>query len=431
MPRPKKKAESVSNSDTFINNLDDEAVPETPTVREKHTVVTQWVQNKPLGADAVAEAETDDDESFIDELSADDPIAEVVEEMAESSLDWSLTVYRLPSFEENGKAGAGYKKFCGSIPIPSPTWLRHQQYLEEIQRGFARNGESNYFKIEARKGNRIKKELGVVAIEPLSAANVPGVAGLPVDANGSTINVYGNQQNPFDMMEAFTKQFATFQKLQTAMLPPWAKNLDPLAMTQQQPAAAPVVNTTEGALMTLLNSDDQLLTAATGKLRKLLKGSDDAADEKSVWDFLTALVTSPTLPQTVQTVIAQFRAPQNHQATASQPPDTPPQVSPDVAAYQRLLTMLTNSMRLNGDVTTALAALDGFTALFPEHRGNVESFLDLDTQQLLQMLAQSFPSAAEVVELPHAAEWVGKLKAAYFGEELTDGEPVSTRQPTT
>jgi len=413
MPRAKKKTESVLNQNTFVDVLDDEAPVETPTVREKHTVVTQWVQNKPLGSDAIADSDTndEDDENFIDDLAADDPIAEVVEEMAESSLDWSLTVYRLPSFEENGKAGAGYKKFCGSIPVPSPSWLRHQQHLEEIQRRFARNGESNYFKIEARKGNRIKKELGVVAVEPLPTASVPGVA-LPVDANGSTINVYGNQQNPLDMMEAFTKQFATFQKLQNAMLPPWAKNIDPTAITQQPASVVP--NTTEGALMTLLNSDDQLLTAATSKLRKLLKGGDDAQEEKSVWDFLTALVTSPTLPQTIQAAISQFR-PQPGQA--NQPTDTaPPTVPPDVAAYQRLLGMLVQAMRLNAPAQTALAALDGFTALFPEHQASVESFLSLETPQLLQMLAQTFPPAAEAVALPHATEWVDKLKAAYFGE---------------
>lgn len=416
MPRPKKKAESVPKQDTFSEVLPVVESEEAPTVREKHTVVTQWVQNKPLNTDLATEEDSGDDEDELDDLLPDDPILETVEEMAENSLDWSLTIYRLPSFEQDGKAGAGYKKFCGSIPIPSPSWLRHQQHLEEIQRRFARNGESNYFKIEARKGNRIKRELGVVAIEPLPVANVPGITGLPVDPNNSTINVYGNQQNPADLMDAFTKQFATFQKLQAAMLPPWAKNLDPTAMAQsQQQAASPAANTTEGALMTLLNADDELLNQAVGKLRKVFRG-DGAVEEKGPWDAVVALLTSPTLPQTVSMLAQQFRAPQPDQATGSQPPDSPPPLPPDVLAQQRLLAVLTNAMRLNSDVATVLPALDGFVELFPEHRGSVEGLIAAETNQLLGMLPQFFPPSAEVVGMPHAPEWVGKLKAVYFGE---------------
>lgn len=414
MPKPRKKAEAVLKQDTFSEDLPVAEPEGTPTVREKHTVVTQWVQNKPLSTDSAAESDSDDDEEVFEDLSPDDPILETVEDMAESSIDWSLTIYRLPSFEENGKAGAGYKKFCGSIPIPSPSWLRHQQHLEEIQRRFARNGESNYFKIEARKGNRIKRELGVVAIEPLPVANVPGMAGLPIDPNNSTINVYGNQQNPADLMETFTKQFAMFQKLQAAMLPPWAKNLDPTVLTQQAAAANPATSTTEGALMTLLNSDDELLNQAVGKLRKMFRGDGASIEEKGPWDAVVALLTSPTLPQTISMLAQQFRVAQP--ANGHTQPEAPPQIPLDVQAQQRLLAALTNAMRLNLNPEEALPAIDGFLALFPEQRQVIEQLLSAEPAQLLGALPQFFPPAAEVVGLPHAVEWVGKLKAVYFGE---------------
>lgn len=417
MPRTKKKVETVLNQDTFSEDLPVALDEEPPTVREKHTVVTQWVQQKPLGAEPVTETDDDGDDDDSLELAPDDPIAEVIEEMAESSLDWSLAVYRLPGFEENGKAGAGHRKFSGAIPIPSPEWLRNQFHLEEIQRKFAREGMSNYFALEARKGNRIKKTLGVVAVEPLPPTNVPGINGLPVDPNGSTINVYGNQQNPADLMETFTKQFTTFQKLQAAMLPPWVKNLDPTALMQQQPPANPAPNTTEGALMTLLNADDELLNQAVGKLRKVFRGDGASAEEKGPWDAVVALITSPTLPQTIQMLAQQFRVPQPDQATGNQPPDSPPPMPPDVLAQQRLLAVLTNAMRLNSDVATVLPALDGFAELFPEHRGMIEQFLSAEAEQLLTALPQFFPPAAEVVAMPHAKEWVQKLKAIYFGEE--------------
>ena len=47
----------------------------------------------------------------------------------------------------------------------------------------------------------------------------------------------------------------------------------------------------------------------------------------------------------------------------------------------------------------------------------IEQFLSAEPDQLLAALPQFFPPAAEAVQLPHAAEWVGKLKAIYFGEE--------------
>lgn len=404
MPRPRKKAESVPKQDTFSEVLPVVESEEAPTVREKHTVVTQWVQNKPLNTDLATEEDSGDDEDELDDLLPDDPILETVEEMAENSLDWSLTIYRLPSFEENGKAGAGYKKFCGSIPIPSPSWLRHQQHLEEIQRRFARNGESNYFKIEARKGNRIKRELGVVAIEPLPVANVPGITGLPVDPNNSTINVYGNQQNPADLMDAFTKQFATFQKLQAAMLPPWMKNFDP-AQIQPQPAQPQL--TGKALVLQALAEDDSIV----GDMKTVFRKINGETESKGIWDVVTALLESPIIPS----VLSRF-PPQQHQATGSQPPDSPPPLPPDVLAQQRLLAVLTNAMRLNSDVATVLPALDGFVELFPEHRGSVEGLIAAETNQLLGMLPQFFPPAAEVVGLPHAVEWVGKLKAVYFGE---------------
>lgn len=428
MPRPKKKTETVLNQDTFSEDLSNASSDEPPTVREKHTVVTQWVQQKPLGAEPIVEADSDDEDDEDFGFVPDDPIAEVVEEMAESSLDWSLAVYRLPGFEENGKAGAGHRKFSGAISIPSPEWLRNQFHLEEIQRKFAREGMSNYFAIEARKGNRIKKTLGVVAVEPLPASHVPGVAGLGVDPNGSTINVYGNQPSQSEMLKSMLEQVSLAQKLGDAFTPAWIKKLDPTLLFQQQAIAAnPAPATTESALLTLLNSEDELVTQAVGKLKKLFRGDGASIEEKGPWDAVVALLTSPTLPQTISTLAQQFRAPQQHQVTGNQPPDTPPPMPPDVVAQQRLLAVLTNAMRLNSDVATVLPALDGFAELFPEHRNNVEGLIAADTQQLLGMLPQFYQPAAEVVGLPHAVEWVEKLKAAYFGEN-SDGEPVSSGQ---
>lgn len=417
MARTAKKTQTVRKEDTFSDSdlaLDAE---KPVVVTERHRVVREWSENKPVDATEVIDDDDDDIESAVEEVAELDPIALVAQEMASSQHNWTLRVDRLPEYETTGKSGVGFRKFCGFLPIPSAEWLRDQCYLEEIQSRWARPGECNSFAICIRKGSIIFRYLPIVSVEPAPNNSLSGVNGLPVDANGSTINVYGNPQNPADLMEAFTKQFGAFQKLQAAMLPPWVKNLDPTALMQSQAPASAAPNTTEGALMTLLNSDDELLNQAVSKLRKVFRGDGAAAEEKGPWDAVVALITSPTLPQTISMLAQQFRAPQQHQATGNQPPDSPPPMPPDVLAQQRLLAVLTNAMRLNSDVATVLPALDGFTELFPEHRGMIEQFLSAEPDQLLAALPQFFPPAAEAVQLPHAAEWVGKLKAIYFGEE--------------
>lgn len=416
MARTRKKTETVRKEDTFSDGELGLVAEKPVVVTERHRVVREWSENKPVGDDDESFDDDDDIETAVEEVVELDPIALVAQEMASSQHNWTLRVDRLPEYETTGKSGVGFRKFCGFLPIPSAEWLRDQCYLEEIQSRWARAGECNSFAICIRKGSVIFRYLPIVSVEPAPNNSLPGINGLPVDANGSTINVYGNHQNPTDLMEAFTKQFGAFQKLQAAMLPPWVKNLDPTAL-MQPPTANPAPATTEGALLTLLNSEDELVTQAVGKLKKLFRGDGASVEEKGPWDAVVALLTSPTLPQTISTLAQQFRAPQQHQATGNQPPNTPPPLLPDVLAQQRLLAVLTNAMRLNSDVATVLPALDGFTRLFPEHSGMIEQFMETDTENLLAALPGFFPPAAEAVQLPHAAEWVGKLKAIYFDEE--------------
>ena len=414
MARTAKKTQTVRKEDAFSgDNLTLEPEKQV-VVTERHRVVREWSENKPVDALETDDDDDDDIEAAVEEAVELDPIALVAQEMASSQHNWTLRVDRLPEYETTGKSGVGFRKFCGFLPIPSAEWLRDQCYLEEIQSRWARPGECNSFAICIRKGSIIFRYLPIVSVEPAPVNSLPGLNGMPVDANGSTINVYGNPQNPADLMDAFTKQFATFQKLQAAMLPPWAKNLDPTAMVQsQQQVASPAANTTEGALMTLLNADDELLNQAVGKLRKVFRG-DGAVEEKGPWDAVVALLTSPTLPETISMLAQQFRVAQPANGHAQ--PEAQPQIPLDVQAQQRLLAALTNAMRLNINPEEALPAIDGFLALFPEQRQVIEQLLGAEPTQLLGALPQFFPPAAEVVGLPHAPEWVGKLKAVYFGD---------------
>jgi len=400
MARTAKKTQTVRKEDTFSDG-DLALEAEKPVVvTERHRVVREWSENKPVDAADVIEDEEDDIESAVEEVVELDPIALVAQEMASSQHNWTLRVDRLPEYETTGKSGVGFRKFCGFLPIPSAEWLRDQCYLEEIQSRWARPGECNSFAICIRKGSIIFRYLPIVSVEPAPNSSLPGINGLPVDANGSTINVYGNPQNPTEAMEA---HFALMNKYVG-----FAQKLNSTFQQPQQPVFQQQPINKKALLFEALVEDDPMLGDVKLLARKFL--GEATNDGPNIWSFLSNVINSPMVTGIAQRVLA--AQPANGHAQ----PEAPPQIPLDVQAQQRLLAALTNAMRLNINPEEALPAIDGFLALFPEQRQVIEQLLSAEPAQLLGALPQFFPPAAEVVGLPHAAEWVGKLKAVYFGE---------------
>lgn len=400
MGRPKKVTIEAEETEPVAGK------PATKTVEARHVVTYTEPITVPVTEAETSEEEIDDepDEEIEPRERVPSLRTRLRNRLAKNGItdaeQLRLRIDRLPLYDSNGQAGINAEKEFLRTLTCTESFFTSDDYLDTLR---AIGGAGTYWLTLRHKNNIVASWQERIGGAPqVEQSTIEGIAAAP-----------GGSVDPTAMIDVFWKQFDKFQKFQQAMLPPWMKELNPATMIMPQPNQP---NTTEGALMTLLNADDELLNQAVGKLRKVFRGDGAAAEEKGPWDAVVALITSPTLPQTIQMLAQQFRAPQPNQATGNQPPDSPPPMPPDVLAQQRLLAVLTNAMRLNSDVATVLPALDGFAELFPEHRGMIEQFLSAEPQQLLGALPQFFPPAAEVVGLPHAAEWVGKLKAMYFGE---------------
>jgi len=385
--------------------------PAVQTVDAVHTIK----YSAPVTVPAV-EPEPDDSEDLaIEDFELDDnaepkprplsPRARLREKLAKLGVTnqaLKLRIDRLPNYDLNGQSGINAEKDYIRTTACTEQFFDSDDYLEHI-RSIA--GPGTYW-LTLRGGKSIVAQWQE-RIGGAPQSDQPAIEGVTMASPAAV--------DPSVMMDAFMRQFEKFQKIQAAMLPPWMKQANP--NDWQPPAQQP--NTTESALLTLLNSEDELMTQAVGKLKKLFRGDGAAVEDKGPWDAIVAALTSPTLPQTIGMLVSQFRAPQQQPMTEA--PPVPQQPPPDVLLYNQLLSILTETMKLNGDALPVLRAMDGFTTFFPQHQLQVENILNTDTPQLLAMLPQFFQPAAEVVSLPHAAEWLDKLKLAYFGEPEAEG----------
>lgn len=405
MARTAKKTQSIVENG-LAEEPDKDFEPQTPpTVKETHRVVRTWQEEKPISE--IEDDDLDDSEEGASEEiapSADDPIAKVLSEIAGSRSNWSLQVARLPNYDRDNRTDPKSRRHCGVLSVPDADYLKEERFLEDLQHKFARGQNGNWFLMCVRRDNRNFAYLPPVCVEP----PLPEVMAAKAAENPNTpINIYNPAPSvdPFRQFIAQAKQFKEVFEL-------WPTGNGP-----NQPATAQANEplTDERALLHILNREGDIVESVASKLKGLMRNGSGGNEEKGVWDVVVAALTSPTFPQTIGLIAQQFRAAQPV-ANPSPVEPTPPPMPPDVAAYHRLLGVLTGSIKLNGDVNDALAALDGFVALFPEHAANVGGFLNAEPQQLLQALAQFHPPAAEVVGLPHALEWIARLKAAYFND---------------
>lgn len=385
-----------------------------PMVKENHRVVRTWVEEKPISKFEEEDFDETEEETAEEVApSPDDPIAKVLNEIAGSRSNWSLQVARLPNYDRDNRTDPKSRRHCGVLSIPDADYLREERFLEDLQHKFARGQNGNWFLMCVRRDNRNFAYLSPVCVEP----PLPEVmAAKAAEINGSApINIYNPQTPQVDQFKQFINQAKQFKEV---------FELWPNSNPAQQ--AAPANNneplTDERALLHILNREGDIVESVASKLKGLMRNGSGGSEEKGVWDVVVAALTSPTLPQTIAMLAQQFRAavPPEQAQQPQQPP--PMQQPPDVLMVQRLSQILVETMKLNGDVAPVLRAIDGLVMYFPQHQFTVENLMNADTQQLLATLPQMYPPAAEVVGLPHAAEWIEKLKAEYFG----DGEGGAT-----
>jgi len=400
MGRPKKIIVEDSETENAAKKPAVKTVEAVHTIKYSEPVTVPVTESEPEDADEW----TPDDAEEVDEPKASRPpslrarLKERLEKAGIAGTQLRLRIDRLPFYEINGLSGVNAEKEFVRALTCTEAYFDTEDYLESIRAQF---GPGTYW-LTARAGKSIVAQWQ------------ERIGGTPQGNNSGTVeNPAPIQYQPaaaVDPMTSLLKQAKQFGELRKLLYPE----------AENQPARSPNdgQQTTEQALFTLMNADNSLVETVAGKLRGFLRGNNASAETERSWvDVIYAAIQNDTLPKLINQLTSQIRpsAPiVNGEAPAQ--PTAPAEASPsaDVVAYQRLISVLVNSARVNGDVMPALQAIDGFVALFPEHAGAVDGFLNAPVEMSLPALAQSSPMAAEVVAMPHAADWFGKLKTAYF-----------------
>lgn len=391
--------------------------PALKTVEAKHTIVYNEpvripVEPEPDEADELelAEPEVEDDEAEQKPrpLSPRARLREKLAKLGVGSQSLKLRIDRLPNYEINGQSGINAEKDYIRTTQCTDAFFESDDYLEHIR---SVGGPGTYW-LTLRGGKSVIAQW---------QERIGGAPQAPASAENPTVEAY--QPAPqSDALDSLLKQAKKFTELR--------KLLAPEADNQPRTVANGDAPTTEQALLTLMNADNAVVDAVAGKLRGLFRGNGGGAvePERSWLDVLYIAIERDTLPKLINQFATQFKPVASNAATgdapAQQPQPVEQQMTPDVAAYHRLIQVLINAMRVNSDPLPVIRAADGFIELFPEHEPMLQGFLNAPVEMLLPALAQTSPMAAEVVAMPHAAEWIGKLKAAYFeeGEELKSEE---------
>lgn len=400
MGRPKKVATEESTAETVAKKPAVKTVEAVHTIKYSEPVTVPVTEPEPEEAEEVELEGAEFDEGEIERrarpLSPRARLREKLAKLGVTNQALKLRIDRLPQYEINGQSGINAEKDYIRTTACTEAFFDSDDYLEHL-RSF---GPGTYW-LTLRGGKSIvaqwQERIGGAPQAQPSAEN-PGVEVYQPAAS----------VDPMASLLKQAKQFAELRKL----LAPESDN-QPRATANSEP------QTTEQALLTLMNVDSGLVDTVAGKLRGLLKGSGNnpGEAEKGWMDVLYMAIERDTLPKLINQFATQFRpnAPvANGDAPAQPTAPVEAQPSADVVAYQRLISVLVNGARVNGSVIPSLQAIDGFLALFPEHAGAVDGFMSAPAEMALPALAQSSPMAAEVVAMPHAADWFGQLKAAYF-----------------
>ena len=163
--------------------------------------------------------------------------------------------------------------------------------------------------------------------------------------------------------------------------------------------------------------------AFTERLMAKVLGANEEEDSAS-WAKVAARgveLLAENLPSVVQALTALRAQPAINATMQQTAPNAPAQpIAPHdpMAAYQDLFSQkLFPLLQGNGSTAQAAAEVRAFLVRFPQFTDAVYSFVGMPVPELLATLAH-IPEAAQLVQLPHAAQW---LEA--FRDELVEDEP--------
>ena len=359
--------------------------------------------------------EDEDDEDEVSQAATaedDDPLAALLREMGASSTDWSLLVHRLVNYEKDYRYDPRAKMaFCGRIDLTVES-LESLGYQEEIQRRWAREGKSNHFRLQIKRGNRIFGYLPVLSLEAADPEVVQKQALAEPPASPAQTAAPGLD------FSAFIKQAKQFAELRELFAP----GSSSAPATQPAPAAGAL--TTESALLHLVATDSGTIETVTDKIRGLLFRAENGARETGVIDLVLAAIQNDTLPKMIREAKSLLTEVQGAPAIApaiplpQQQPQTPPssqlmQTTPEFT----LLQFAVGSLAAQTPPAAAATWVIDFEEQNPRVTPYLNFFLQMAPADALTWLAQSVPEAAGVAQLPHATAWIEALQ-----NELKKGE---------
>lgn len=157
---------------------------------------------------------------------------------------------------------------------------------------------------------------------------------------------------------------------------------------------------------------------ASGQAAEIVKAAFGGIG--SLFSSVMPIRPQPMQP-TIQPTAAQQQQPQQQQQQPEQPqqpPETQPQDSQVLQmAIERMVGRILPAMAINGDVILISNTLVSFCDVFPEQRPMIDGWMSAPAENLLAMLGQMVPGAAQVIAQPHALDWMQRLQTAYLNSE--------------
>lgn len=437
MPR-KNRWENNSEKPDSIEPLENQSQLELPTddderpiATEKHRIVTEFVTQRavddlPISGStpkaipqpvvvqpSVPYQPQDEVEAFLQEISV-------------STAGWELLIYRLPRFELNGKVDPQSRMRVGKLPF---SW----DYELDIQRRWARPGESNHFLVVAKKdGQHVKNgTLPVYSCEPLpleerisSGIDQLSPVQQPVAAPVAT-------PFPTPIVEHQPLPSPKEQLKEALELVKMVQSISGNSASNSAPAAAAPLDP-EVAVLQLLAKDETVIN----KLSKGLIGKlfGEVKDEPDPWaEVAKEALRSGQAPELLRAGInALFQGfsgffPQqnNAPAAAAQPPaqqptptTAPPEQlqEPPLSREEELLSIVLEKCYRN---VPPEAARDQIIKFADEVNENdpansvdwyIDAFAAMPTDAAIAFVNQAVPGSERVTTMPHAKAWTAELQ---------------------
>lgn len=450
----KQKWENNSEKPEFAGNLDDqgELYPppdemERPIATEKHRIVTEFVREREIDDLPIPSGSAKPQPQHIVPSSPvayqpQDEVEIFLREISESTAGWELYVYRLPRYEIDNKTDPKSRTRVGKVPF---SW----DYELEIQRRWARPGESNHFVIVAKKdGQHVQNgTLPVFSCEPLPIEEriSSGIDQLPPVQQPVATPVAAPYPAP--IAEPVSIPTPKEQLKEALELVKMIQGISGVNVGNPAPAAAAPIDPELAVLQVLAKDETFSAKLSKGLLSKFF---GDVKEEPDPWadvakealrsgqagELLKVAISS--IGETIrgffpqQTVNAPAAAAQPQQPLPTAPP--PEQSSPqELTPAEHLLSFVLEQCHRNAPREAVADQIFTFADQVNETDPlnsvdwYIRAFALMPPDDALAFVNQSVPGAERVTTQPHAKAWTTELqellKQNYEGENDGNDQP--------